>query len=242
MGIKLKNGDSLSLSKKWLTGNDTTCKIVGEHMDTFLMEDENGHCFEVPKSIIYDNNYRIENNRVAMSSSVYWYWFGKCIEDDEEKFENMFRDNIALIFSNREVVLTKGEYYCLDPKSLKSGGAYIGGFGYCLGAMFDSWLSTGLISHYNPIDYQDELWLVSVAGSPLSGIHKATYWSDQKGEFIVLDGSVKNSSSFLEKLNEIKNNYQIPYYMIFPKHKALANLLDDIKQKKVTLYKKIGIT
>ncbi|WP_335976139.1 hypothetical protein [Gaetbulibacter jejuensis] len=67
-----------------------------------------------------------------------------------------------------------------------------------------------------------------------------TYWADQKGELTHADGSKKNTSSFMQKLNEIKDNYQVPYYRVFPKHKALANLLDDIKQKKIgTLYKKI---
>jgi hypothetical protein len=50
----------------------------------------------------------------------------------------LFSENKDLIFSNRQIVLSKAEYYLLRPSLLTSGGGHFGGSIYTLGALFEA--------------------------------------------------------------------------------------------------------
>ena len=112
------------------------------------------------------------------------------VEIEEKKlksdFNTLFNNNIDLIFQNRELVLSKKEYYLLSPIQLTSGGAYIGGFSYKLGELFDSFESGGHF-YYEEFGGFKKMYLVSTQGSPLSGTHTFVFWSEKERRIIKRD-------------------------------------------------------
>jgi hypothetical protein len=64
---------------------------------------------------------------------------------------------------------------------------YIGGFKYSLGSLFESFES-GNHYYYDEINGHKELFLVSMASSPLSGsVFKALFWSDHEKQLLRLE-------------------------------------------------------
>ncbi|WP_335976141.1 hypothetical protein [Gaetbulibacter jejuensis] len=231
MEVKLINHTVLTLDPKWVATNDPHCKIIDEQQDdNYVLLNKNGQSFEIPKSIIKDNNYVIKDSSVTLSSSVYDYWYGKALSADRQSFETLFNDNMAVIFANKELVLSKAEYYCLDPKILTSGLAYMGGFSYCLGIVVDTYLSNGVLKDFD-FEGANGLLVLSVKGSPLSGYHNAVFWSEREQKIIENGTWGKNSPSSRDKFLSIRKAYSKGYYNLYNKTEALKSLLNDIERK-----------
>lgn len=230
MEIKLINHKVLALDPKWVASRNTDCKIIDEQGDNYILLNNHNQSFEIPKSIIKDNNYEIKDSSVTLSSSVYDYRYGKVLAADNQSFEKLFNENMGAIFANKELVLSKAEYYCLDPKILSSGMAYMGGYNYCLGIVIDTYLSNGVLKDFD-FDGSSELLVLSVKGSPLSGVHNAVFWSDREQKIIKNGTWDKNSPSGRDKFLSIRKAYSKAYYNLYNKTEALKNLLDDIERK-----------
>jgi hypothetical protein len=79
--------------------------------------------------------------------------------------------------------LSKPEYYHLRPDLLQSGGSFVGGFGYSLGTLFDSFKS-GNHFYFDEVGVYKKLYLISMAGSVLSGVNNTMFWSDDINEIV----------------------------------------------------------
>jgi hypothetical protein len=97
----------------------------------------------------------------------------------------LFSENKELIFSNRKIVISKEEYYLLRPSLLVSGGIFIGGSIYTLGALFEA-IENGTHIYFEKLEVYKKLHLISITGSPLSGNISAVFWSDPTHKFVHL--------------------------------------------------------
>jgi hypothetical protein len=68
---------------------------------------------------------------------------------------------------------------------LVSGGSFIGGFIYTLGALFEA-IENGMHIYFENLEGFKKLHLISITGSTLSGRLGALFWSDATHKFVHL--------------------------------------------------------
>ena len=207
MDFKTKSGKFLSIDlEKWTITSQRTCKIIREEDDDYIIENKTKQTAKISKSIISDNRIDIIDSHVEFSEAIYNYYFLKESRVEAEKRMNdIFEQNIELIFSNRELVLSKAEYYLLRPRYLTSGGAYIGGFSYSLGALIDSFTS-GEHFFFEELSGFKKMYLIKIVGSPLSGAYSATFWADEERKIVSLGSG--NGISFPMPFTEVLKEFR----------------------------------
>lgn len=177
--------------QRWsLHTQNYTCQIVGEQEDDYLLLDANTLVSWVPKATIRDNAYEIIGDEVTLSAGVYAKWItAPRVIQSQLRLQQLFSTHRELVFANRQQVLNRGEYYLLSPDLLCSGGAYIGGFRYSLGALLEAMEEKAKGVYFEEFAGYRELYLVSLTGSPLSGIHTSLFWSEEQQQFIRITSS-----------------------------------------------------
>jgi len=233
MDFKTKSGKLLSIDlEKWTITNQRTCKIIEEEDDDYIIENKTKQIAKVSKSIIRDNRIDIIDSHVEFSKGIYDYYFlEKPRVEAEKRMNDIFNQNIELIFSNRELVLSKAEYYLLRPDYLTSGGAYIGGFSYSLGALIDSFKS-GKHFFFEELGGFKKMYLIQLGGSPLSGAYIATFWADEERKIVRL-GSGKGISfpmPFSVILNEFRSMVSGVANIIDFQDQAIEKLVKEINE------------
>jgi hypothetical protein len=183
---------------------DTRCKILGEEDSHYLLEDIHKTVSKIHVSLIHDNLLEIVDNHIELTRNLYLLHFRAYPLNNSKKAMNkLFVENIKLIFTHRQIVLSNPEYFYLAPSILKSGGAYIGGFSYSLGALFKAF-EDGYF-YYDEIAGFKKLYIVSISGSPLSGTFYATCWSDETHEIVKINGwDISPRIPFFKRLTEFK--------------------------------------
>jgi hypothetical protein len=178
-------------AQRWsLQTQNYTCQIVGEREDDYLLLDANTLMTWVPKATIRDNAYEIVGDEVTLSAGVYAKWItAPRVLQSQLRLQQLFSAHRALVFANRQQVLSHGEYYLLSPDLLCSGGAYIGGFRYSLGALLEAMEEKAKGVYFEEFAGYRELYLVSLTGSPLSGIHTSLFWSEEQQQLIRITSS-----------------------------------------------------
>ncbi len=167
-----------------------TCQIVGEREDDYLLLDANTLVTWVPKATIRDNAYEILGDEVTLSASVYAKWItSPRVIQSQLRFQELFSTHRDLLFANRQQVLSRGEYFLLNPDLLQSGGAYIGGFRYSLGALLEAMEEKAPGVYFEEFAGHRDLYLVCLSGSPLSGIHHSLFWSEEEQQLIRINSS-----------------------------------------------------
>jgi hypothetical protein len=191
---------------KWsLNTNDYRCQIVGEQGDNYLLLDANALLTPVPKSIIQDNHFEIREDLVTLCAGVYVRWItsprvqASCVRTQE-----LFAKHRELLFRNRSLVLSRAEYYLVAPRALSSGGAYMGGFHYSLGALFDAMGQKKSGVFFEELAGHRDLYLVTTSGSPLSGVHNSLFWSDEQGFLTLSSSDCRLPGGFLAALRAFK--------------------------------------
>lgn len=178
-------------TQRWRLNTDNyTCQIVGEREDAYLLLDANTLEAWVPKATLRDNAYEIVGGQVTLSSGVYAKWITlPRVYTSQDRLQELFSVHQPLLFRNRERVLSRGEYYFLNPELLRSGGAYIGGFRYTLGALLEAMEEKAPGVYFEEFAGYSDLYLVCLSGSPLSGMHHSLFWSDELQQFLKIDSS-----------------------------------------------------
>ena len=188
-------------------------KIIQEDDDFYIVENTRHQSFKISKGVIFSNQYEIIDNVIELSHSVYNYWYDKDHSEKYSKFNDLFMQNISLIFANKDLILKNGAYFALSPKFFSSGGAYIGGVWYCLGSVIKSWTKD-----IEDLKFQDpemgELLLFKVIGSPLSGAGMAYYWS------------VSHQQIIEKSLSCIPKNFLHLFKVIQDEFKGASDLFD----------------
>jgi hypothetical protein len=194
-------------SNRWsLTTNDYRCQIIGEQGEDYLLLDANALLTPVPKSIIHDNHFEIQEDLVTLSAGVYVHWItSPRVHASYVRTQELFAKHRELLFRNRALVLSRAEYFLLAPRALSSGGAYLGGFTYSLGSLFDAMEQKTPGVYFEELAGHRDLFLVTTAGSPLSGIHKSTFWSEEQGFLSLSSSDCRLPGGFLAALRAFKS-------------------------------------
>ena len=178
-------------AQRWSLGTENhTCQLVGEREDDYLLLDANTLVTWVPKSTIRDNAYKIVGDEVTLSASVYAKWItSPRVHASFARSQELYTKHRELLFRHRALVLSRAEYYLLAPRARTSGAAYLGGFYYTLGALFEAMEEKAPGVYFEEFAGYRDLYLVCLSGSPLSGIHYSLFWSDEQQQFIRIDSS-----------------------------------------------------
>jgi hypothetical protein len=191
-----KNGRKLKIDlTKWKIKDDITkCKIIEICHGNLLLENINEDRFTFPEYLVKSNQITVVDNTVELPSGLYKHYFLTKFKSESIKvLDTLYQNHATLIFQNRNVVLNKAEYYLLKPSRLSTGFMYTGGINYSLGNLFESFESGNHI-YYDEFCGYRKVYLVSMAGSPLSGtIFNATFWSDETNEFVNLTNQKHNT-------------------------------------------------
>ncbi|MCC5921058.1 MAG: hypothetical protein LAT68_12775 [Cyclobacteriaceae bacterium] len=235
MILKTKLGKNIALDlDKWQISSATTCSIHDEVEDDYILENRSLQRARLSKSIIRDNELPINNGQIQLSDGLYEYYFLQSQrEASERRMNQLFEQHKDLIFQHQELILSKGEYYLLRPQLLKSGGAYIGGFTYCLGTLLESFHDRERIYFEEIQSYQD-LYLISLQGSPLSGRYVASFWCEDLRKVVEIssDKSKFFSGPLFDNLKQFKKVIGKSPIGIKLDHqdKIFEQLLDDIRK------------
>ena len=220
--------------QRWnLQKGNYACKIIGEREDDYLLLDANNLVSPVPKATIRDNAYEIVGDEVTLSEGVYAKWItGPPELRSYNRFQSLYWDHKELLFANRQILLSRGEYYFLSPECLRSGAAYIGGFHYSLGALFEAFEEKVPGVYYEKFAGHKEMYLVALSGSPLSGTHNSLFWSDEQQQFPEIGSYGRNlPGGFYGSFCEFKDavNHDIP--RLSYSGEVLAQLLGELGVK-----------
>ena len=193
-------------SNRWsLNTNDYRCQIIGEQGDDYLLLDANALLTPVPKSIIHDNHFEIQGDLLTLSAGVYVHWVtAPRVQASYARTQELYAKHRELLFRNRALILSRAEYYLLAPRALSSGGAYMGGFNYSLGALFEAIAQKTPGVYFEELAGHRDLYLVTTAGSPLSGIHRSTFWSEEQGFLTLSSTDCRLPGGFMSTLRAFK--------------------------------------
>jgi len=182
--IIIGNGTELHFDdEKWILSNEPICKIVGEDETNYILQNKNGSESSIPKEIIQVNEIEIKDNTVILTPSLYEHHILKKIRSKPFDYSKIFKENADLIFRNKEIVMSKAEYYLLTPPILDSAGAYIGGVDYNLGSLLEVWEKPSDF-YFAEFDDHKDMYLICTHGSPLSGINQKYFWCEDEGKLI----------------------------------------------------------
>ncbi len=110
---------------------------------------------------------------------------------NESVFDYFFQNNTHLFFDNQELIMSVAELYAFRPKALRSGMAYCGGFICPLGALFESY-KKGVHFYLKSFKGYEDLWLISMSGSPLNGMHTTIWWCAEMKKIVSFESSTLN--------------------------------------------------
>ena len=97
--------------EKWVISESSFCKIIGEENAHYLIENKYKQVAIIHVSVISDNNLKMIDNQIELSESLYKIHFSDQIRNTANKRMNdLFDENKELIFSNRQIVISKAEY------------------------------------------------------------------------------------------------------------------------------------
>ena len=229
MDFTTNSGRSMTFDhEKWVISESRICNIIGEEDAHYLIENKYKQVVKILVSLIHANNLKIIDNQIELSESLYKIYFLDQIRNDANKRMNdLFNENKELIFSNKQIVLSKAEYYLLRPSLLTSGGAHIGGSIYTLGALFEA-IENGTHIYFEKLEGFKKLHLISITGSPLSGSISALFWSDETHKFVHSREINDNPAVNFSLLSEFRKLQNIPYNIDFA-DMAMEQLLNEIK-------------
>jgi len=233
--VKTKSGKLLPIDfSQWNMAEDYTCNILEEIDGDFVLESKNKLTARISKHVIIDNHIRIRKDIVNIGGGLFNYYFkDKFLSCDKYKMNNIFNDNKELIFQNRDLVLSKAEYYIMRPDILSSGSMYLGGFYYSLGSLFES-IESGKHIYFDEIAGHEKLYLVSMVNSPLSGtIYKALFWSEQEKKMVRLEE--KLSGVEIRFIREFKKMVEFSNIPIDYQSKAIQQLVNEINERRSLL-------
>ena len=228
MDFTTYSGRSMAFDhEKWVISESRFCNVIGEEDAHYLLENKYKQVVKILISLVHANNLKIIDNQIELSESLYKIYFLDQIRNDaNNRMNNLFNENKELIFSNRQIVLSKAEYYLLKPSLLTSGGAHIGGYIYTLGALFEA-IENGTHIYFEILEGFKKLYLISITGSPLSGSISALFWSDETHKFVHSREINDNPAVNFSLLSQFRKLQNIPYNIDFADI-AMEQLINEI--------------
>jgi hypothetical protein len=228
-----KSNDLFSNAFLPTLSTNTMCKVVGESADTIKLESESDIIVELPKSLLVVNLLEIIDGYVSLSPGLYEYHFIKnARKASREKMNDLFNKNISSIFKNKDLILSKPEYYYLTPDYLVSGAAFLREFRFCLGALVQTFSPEDQIF---PPDYEPFVghYLVRLNGSPVSGSFSATFWSPEIEKIVCFNSSdkIRLPKLFIQHFHDFKDKSFAGLEVYDFQDRSIEQLLKEIESK-----------
>jgi len=225
------NGAEIFLDEdRWVLSNDPCCTIMREDKKYVFLQNKNGFNIVLPKKTITKYELISKDNEITLTPSLYEYYVVDSCKKKTIKFNKNFNKNADLIFRNKAIVMSRAEYYLLTPSILDSGAAYIGKVHYTLGSLMEAWEHFPEL-YFPEFDKHKEMYLLSLFGTPLSGINIKSFWCKADGRVIhygkngprLSDKLFIDSFRFFKKAVESENYCKLDFQDVI-----LNQLLDEI--------------
>lgn len=151
---------------------------IGETKNHLLLLDENGIVVSFPKTLVYANSLKIENDTINLSQSIYDAWFKpKLTLEINEVSEKVFK-NFELVVKHSNIILADAEFSNLHLPFLKSTVLYSGSIIYPLGKLLQSWM------HEDDLRISSSTYMLKINISPLSGFNNYNAYSTETNSII----------------------------------------------------------
>jgi hypothetical protein len=199
----------------WTTPNRTV-NLISESDEYLLIQDYQGLVASIAKGVFRSNNMEIPKGQFELDQSLYQHYFSKSKEKRKGELDWRLLEVFNKVLCNedlKQLIVNTPEYYLIRPIWLTSMAVFAGSCSNTLGAMLQAWdMSNDLLIHninakkftnrsarqnqledgsYSKQDQPEfvcvqELWLMSVRGSPLSGSHQSFAWCSECKEVYVI--------------------------------------------------------
>ena len=190
----------------WLISSNPTCEVINETREEFIFQNRNGIRSQIKKEILLANEIEIQGNQLVLTNSMYNYYI---VEPEriksKQRFNQLFLENRTTIFQYNKLILTRPEFYFLRASSFTSGSSFGPAFNFCLGTLIKS-IKSGNHYHLDSFMGHQNLFLISVRGSLLSGTFCSTFWSETKNEIITFNS--QESQLLPDSYSEIVSKFR----------------------------------
>jgi hypothetical protein len=136
---------------------------------------------EFPISILNANKRPIPDagEYLEMSDEMYKTWFYGLNRKHTKEMESLLELHFGTLLEHSDLIMQTKEYYNIRSSWLTSGTSLGGAKSYTLGSLMESWLKNEIF--YLP---DENLYMINIGGSLLSGAHIYTAWSRSKKSFV----------------------------------------------------------
>ena len=136
---------------------------------------------EFPISILNANKRPIPEagEYLEMSDEMYKTWFYGLNRKHTKEMESLLELHFGTLLEHSDLIMQTKEYYNIRSSWLTSGTSLGGAKSYTLGSLMESWLKNEIF--YLP---DENLYMINIGGSLLSGAHIYTAWSRSKKSFV----------------------------------------------------------
>ncbi len=136
---------------------------------------------EFPISILNANKRPIPEagEYLEMSDEMYKTWFYGLNRKHTKELESLLELHFGTLLEHSDLIMQTKEYYNIRSSWLTSGTSLGGAKSYTLGSLMESWLKNEIF--YLP---DENLYMINIGGSLLSGAHIYTAWSRSKKSFV----------------------------------------------------------
>jgi hypothetical protein len=239
MEFTIQNGQTHHIDpERWMISKNPRCQIVGEDENAYTIVNANGIRGLILKELVRANKLPIKGNQLRLTAGLY----EECLVKPYKKqsansLSAIFRTHAGHIIRNRALVYQRAEYFLLHLPQLHCSLAYTGNYPYGLGALLEAWEYLPDF-HFDEFGGYEDMYLVSVSGSPLSGNHSTIFWSAAQNELLYFDS--KSPHKLPLPLNHYVKLFHQELIQRYPYHfdlndVAMELLLHEINPKNQTL-------
>jgi hypothetical protein len=185
-------------------------KLVGERWDDagenkiLILQDHRDYTIEFPDELYTINSLSLHSgNMLRMSREMYKTWFERAYHQDYKHLSDIAFRHFGKLLEHSDLILRNQAYFNIRLPFLSSLMVYVGSRSYSLGALLTSWIETDTFLLNNGA------YMISISGSPLSGIAYYKAWCPKKKEMIYnnLKDVNKTAMSIFKDFEALRNEF-----------------------------------
>jgi hypothetical protein len=169
-----------------------------------ILQDHRNYIIEFPYELYTMNSLSVHSgDRLSMSKEMYDTWFQRAYHQEYKHLSDFAFQHFSKLLENSDLILQHEAYFNIRLPFLQSLMVYVGSRSYSLGALLKSWIETDTF-HLNNGTY-----MLSVSGSPLSGMAYYKAWCPKKKEIIYdhLNVPGKSGMSFFKEFDVLEKEH-----------------------------------
>jgi len=169
-----------------------------------ILQDHRNYIIEFPCELYIMNSLSVHSgDRLSMSKEMYDTWFQRAYHQEYKHLSDFAFQHFGKLLENSDLILQHEAYFNIRLPFLQSLMVYGGSRSYSLGALLKSWIETDTFLLNNGT------YMLSVSGSPLSGMAYYKAWCPKKKEMIYDDLNVpgKSGMGFFKEFEALGNQF-----------------------------------